>query len=173
MVFFSLLACVREVPAQSKTEQVDEQRLRTARELVSKAVTEAATRLDQKKCSKFFGETAKTALQTTDFRVVSYGAPVLREGKLTVPMAQTMPNHKMVVINLDGPFFNQRALAGGSVKSFGGIQPGTRSVTLSDSEFRVLLLLHELGHVIGKFDPDSKRVDDSRWHTDTVVEHCF
>src|SRR5262249_41767540 len=82
MVLFTLLAGVRAVPAQSKTTPIDEERLGAARAIVSEAVIEAATRLDQKKCSKFFGETAKAALLATDFRVVSYGTPELREGKI-------------------------------------------------------------------------------------------
>jgi hypothetical protein len=148
-------------------------RLSTAKRFLDEAIVNAGKRLQRKECAAFLGPNAVEALNSTDYRVLSFGTPVLREGRLVVTAAETTPNHKMVLINLDGPFVSPRILIGGKYEYFTGLQPLNKSITLSDIQIRVLIVLHELGHVVGKFGPDTMSVDESQRHTDSVIEHCL
>jgi hypothetical protein len=162
-----------ELAAQDKASTSSEERMKTAKKLLEDAIAESVKRLGNQQCSILFGPEALEALRRTEFRIVSFGPPVLREGRPVVSAAKTIPNHKMVLINLDGPFVNEKLLVGGKLENFARVQPRTRSVALTQDDIRIAIILHELGHVLGKFGPDTKNVEDSHVHTDSVVQHCF
>ena len=174
-IFVITLATLRagELAAQDKVSTGSEERLKTAQKLLDDAIAESVKRLGKQQCAKLFGPEALDAVHRTDFRIVSFGPPVMREGRPVVSAAKTLPNHKMVLINLDGPFVNTQILIGGKLENFARVQPRTKSVALSQEDIRVAIILHELGHVLGKFGPDTKNIDDSHAHTDSVIQHCF
>src|SRR5262249_12912247 len=137
----------RQYAAQNKAEDGLSERLNEARKLLEDAIVQSEKQLEHEQCSMLFGPDALQSLHTTDFRILSLGGPVLREGHLVVTGARTIANHKMVLINLDGPFVTPKILIGGKYEYFVGVQPRRRSVSLSDAQLRVLIILHELGHV--------------------------
>jgi len=145
-----------------------------AKQLVVEAVAEAGKRLVKKECSDFFGAGALAALTSAKYRVVSFGQPRFREGKLAVAGAATIRETGMVLINLDGPFVNPKLIAGGVVHRFNSIlSPPESPVMLTDPDFRALLLLHELGHLLGKFGPDTAATSRSQHYNKAILKHCF
>lgn len=80
--------------------------------------------------------------------------------------------YRRVYLLRQGPFFNQQLMVqkpgGTSATAFFDEGTGMRG-----KEFRALLLLHELGHVTGKFGPDSAVPGASAKNTQAVLRNCF
>lgn len=150
---------------------VTSDQLNTANQMLKKAITDAGERLERQNCSELLGVDAAEALKLTDFRILSLGAPRLKEGRLTVVAARTSEDHRTIVINRDGPFVSRWVLVGGRMRYFSSREAAMKR--LSDGEFRTLVVLHELGHVVGRFGPDAGSVDESQHHTDEVIQYCF
>ena len=72
-----------------------------------------------------------------------------------------------VYINNYGPFRNTTVLVGTESHTF---DFGTK---LRGANFGALLLLHELGHLVGIFGPDAKDPRKNLGYTQQVLEACF
>jgi hypothetical protein len=133
-------------------------------DLIRSAVSESLERLNRPACLKVFGPTAAAALMSANYRLINLGEPkLLPNGKLQVISAITMRQHRLIIINKDGPFMTP-SLAVRGLKFNRG---------LKDLEFRALLLLHELGHLINRFDADVDDPERNRLYTDLVLKNCF
>src|SRR5262249_2940901 len=107
----------------------------------------AFTVLLQPRCAGVFGEGAAEALQKAEFRFVPMGKPRLHaDGRVVVVTAATLKEFNLILINRDGPFL-QTAMTGNRI---GGLGVDFR-FGLSPVAYRALILLHELGHLMGKF----------------------
>jgi len=133
------------------------------------AFQDALNKLKKKKCADLFGDDAVETLQnaTYDLDVLSVaGIPSANIGAATDPGSQT------VTINLAGPFlFPQQTitLQDGSQATL----DWTLSTGLGNTDFRAALLLHELGHLTGKFGPDKDDLKLNQSYTNLVVQNCF
>jgi len=136
------------------------------------AFLNAAKRLQAPKCAAFYGEGAAAKFEAVEYRFVPMGAPRLNKDDLPVVVgAATYSDASpiLVTINSQGPFSRQTMLVEGAT-GFHTIDMGTN---LRGSDFSALLLLHELGHVVGKFGPDAHDSALNRSYTESVLKACF
>jgi hypothetical protein len=124
-------------------------------------------------CLDFFGQTAIAAFSATLYSFQALGAPTVdQNGKVQVTGAATFRGEdggpSTVFINTQGPFLNQTMFVPG--KGMTTLDFGTG---LRGADFGALILLHELGHVVGKFGPDAKNPDLNRQYTQDVLKNCF
>src|SRR5262245_31804128 len=90
------------------------------------------------------------ALHSVEYRLVPMGKPkMLLDGSVTVVAALTLRDHHLILINSRGPFMNPMM----SSTRIGGQGVDFR-FGLSPVDYRALLILHELGHLMGRFKPD-------------------
>src|SRR5215469_15597485 len=113
--------------------------------ILAEAVEQALTQLQKPRCAEIFGPSAPDELRTAKFRFISLGKPQFdRSGRIFVINSRTILSARMIVINPDGAFVNTKLLAGPLESDFG----------LSPVKSRALILLHELGHLVGVFKAD-------------------
>lgn len=97
------------------------------------------------------------------------GKPKVRlDGTVVVVAAVTLREFRLILINRDGPFL-QPQMTGNRIGGLGvdfrfGLQPHA---------YRALLLLHELGHLMGKFKPDASDSELATEYTNLVRKGCF
>ncbi|HKV37416.1 MAG TPA: RHS repeat-associated core domain-containing protein [Pyrinomonadaceae bacterium] len=126
--------------------------------------------VNNSKCARLFGGRLEAikALYNNHYGFSDLGRPSVVNGSATVTGAATLPT-RSVAINSSGPFMNQRLYVQAQMKwvtfNFG--------TGLTGSNFRALLLLHELGHVRGKFGADAADAALNRAHTQQVQDACF
>ena len=126
--------------------------------------TEAAKRLQKPDCGDLFGPKGREVFLSATYIVISFGKPQLNsDGKFNVISASTDRERNIIMINSEGPYMNPRLAVHGVRFNFG----------LKDREFRALLLLHELGHLAGRFKHDAADPALSRSYTTSVLEACF
>lgn len=136
------------------------------------AFLNASKRLKSPKCAAFYGEDGAAKFESAEYRFVPMGAPHLNaEGLPTVVGAATYADSTpaSVMINSQGPFLTQSMIVSGK-SGFQTVDMGTH---LRGADFGALLLLHELGHVVGKFGPDAHDSDLNRSYTESVLKACF
>ncbi|MFI5361413.1 MAG: hypothetical protein ACHQ49_05545 [Elusimicrobiota bacterium] len=137
------------------------------------AFLNAINRLQAPKCAAFYGEGGETKFETSEYRFLPMGKPHLNDqGVVTVIGAATHAEGKppaSVFINSEGPFVTQMMFVTGR----SGFQKVDMGTNLRDADFGALLLLHELGHVVGKFGPDADDSELNRSYTDQVLKNCF
>jgi len=136
------------------------------------AFLNASRRLQTPKCAAFYGAGATAKFEGAEYRFVPMGAPHLNEqGVVTVVGAATYAETQpaAVMINSQGPFLTQMMFVTGR----SGFQTVDMGTGLRDADFGALLLLHELGHVVGKFGPDAHDSDLNRSYTESVLKACF
>ena len=136
------------------------------------AFLNASNRLRAPKCAAFYGDGAVAKFEGAEYRFVPMGAPTLNAEGLprvvgAATYAETSP--ASVMINSQGPFMNQMMLVNGK----SGFQKVDMGTNLRGADFGALLLLHELGHVVGKFGPDAHDSDLNRSYTESVLKNCF
>jgi hypothetical protein len=132
--------------------------------LIRDALLQANSRLVRPKCRSIFGPDAVTALLSATYRLLPLGSPLLgSDGKFHVLSALTLKAEKTILINSQGPFANPKLRIHGVQFNYG----------LGDQEYRAFLLLHELGHLVGRFKPDGRNAALSRQYTDIVITGCF
>jgi hypothetical protein len=127
--------------------------------------------VNNSRCAKLFGGRLEAikALYNNHYGFNNMGGPSVVNGSATVTGAATLPLTRSVSINSQGPFMNQRLY----------VLAQRRWVTfdfgtgLTGSDFRALILLHELGHVRGKFGADAADAALNRAHTQQVQDACF
>jgi hypothetical protein len=85
--------------------------------------------------------------------------------KITVVVvgAETRRDLNAILINEEGPFVLPRYSVDGIHFNFG----------LIDDDARELFLLHELGHLIGRFEPDGNNAEMSKKYSELVLRSCF
>ena len=133
------------------------------------AFQDALNKLKKKPCADLFGEDAAEIFKnaTYDLDVVStLEIPSLFIGAATDAGLQT------VTINLGGPFFfpqQTMTLPDGSQATL----DWAATMGLSNIDFQAAVLLHELGHLTGKFGPDKDDLDLNKKYTNSVVQNCF
>lgn len=103
-------------------------------------------------CLEFFGVGADHKLIGATFRFAPLGAARLdSNGDPKITGAATFVDDNLIMINSEGNFMTQSVFVPGrsAMVRFDG-RTGLRGVAYS-----ALVILHELGHLVGKFDPDS------------------
>ena len=145
-----------------------------AHELLTRAIKDAGKRLQQQNCAAFFGPSALKTLTSAEYKLISLGPPRFVGNEALVTAARTILAENTVMINLDGPFVSPRMNYGGRRYRFNGILNGSeRPTVLADAEFRVAILLHELGHLLGNFPPDTNDLKQNQANNRDVLNHCF
>jgi hypothetical protein len=133
-------------------------------EQIKIAVVEAQRRLGRSSCAKLLGPSAGSALTSSNYRFVALGQPtLLPNGKVRVITAVTMTPHPLILINSEGPFVRPDISIRGTRFNF----------SLNDIRFRALILLHEIGHVTGKFKHDADDPQQNWLYTQVVLRNCF
>ncbi len=131
------------------------------------AVVDAAEHVaKQKSCSKVFGPRAAETLKAAGYRFVPMGRPQLRmfpTPQYSVVNAATIHEQNLILINSEGAFFEPRLAIEAAYFNYG----------LKDRKLRAFILLHELGHLMGRFEPDADNPALSRKYSDLVRESCF
>lgn len=136
------------------------------------AFLNASKRLRTPKCAAFYGEGATAKFEGAEYRFIPMGAPRLNDDGLPSVVGAATHNEAtpaLVTINSEGPFVRQAMLVIGA-SGFQTIDMGTN---LRGADFGALLLLHELGHVVGKFGPDAHDGKLNRSYTESVLKACF
>jgi YD repeat-containing protein len=138
-----------------------------------RAINDALADIDQRlrdrpACAALFGglENALAILSSTEYRFLDLGGPEATDtGGFRVTGAQTN-SPTSVFINSQGPFINQTLfVSGGRTQDF--------SNGMNATSFRALLILHELGHQSGVFQPDRTDPDLNRTQTQKIIDACF
>ena len=146
----------------------------TARELLARAIVDAGKRLQRPECAAFFGPAALPTLTSAEYRLTSLGPPRFVGNSALITAARTLLEEKIVMINLDGPFVTPRLNYGGRRYRFNGILTGSQTpIVVPDTEFRAVILLHELGHLLGSFAPDTNDLKQNQANNRAVLSHCF
>jgi hypothetical protein len=134
-------------------------------------------------CSRFFGDT-KTAAEVLPRLTSRFEVRLLRDSRIGIKMSGTFTYFGQtekhgayrlfdaVTINMRGPFLKAKVFpAEPSVPPVGGFRPNTR-------EARVLMLLHELAHLVKGQDGNWLVPDDgddpalSKHNTDLIESQC-
>ena len=145
-----------------------------AHELLARAIADAGERLKHQGCSDFFGPAAVQTLTSAQYVLSKLGAPRFVGNRAFVTAARTVIEENIVLINLDGPFITPRLIVGGKRYRFNGILTGEATpIVVSDSQFRAVILLHELGHLLGTFAPDTNNLKQNQANNRAVLGHCF
>jgi RHS repeat-associated protein len=135
------------------------------------AFTNALQRLADPECAALFGEGPVQAFQSASYSFRKLGGPTVDgEENVSVTGAATFPGTPpSVFINTQGPFMTQVMFVPGK----SGPQTLDMGTGLRGADFGGLLLLHELGHVTGKFGRDVGNAKLNRAYTQMVLDHCF
>jgi hypothetical protein len=135
--------------------------------LLRQAVDEAAAHIEKKtNCSLIFRPGAVEALKAAKYRFVRMGQPRLRLGPkphYSVVNAATIREQNLILINSEGAFFRPRMTIDDAHFNYG----------LNDRDLRAFVLLHELGHLMGRFEPDADNPELSQRYSDLVLRSCF
>jgi RHS repeat-associated protein len=121
-------------------------------------------------CCKFFGPGAVNALQSARWSFRAEGWPrVNSSGEPTSEGAETLPG--AVFINSQGPFIDPGRTW---VLANGGLKQEDMSGGLGDVGARAMIILHELGHLTGKFLQDTgKFAYRNPEYSNEVRKACF
>jgi hypothetical protein len=137
------------------------------------AYLNAVGRLQNPKCADLYGEGGADKFAGVQYRFLALGRPHLNDQfKPTVIGAVTHAEGAppaSVFINSEGPFLTTSMFVTGK----SGFQTVDMGTNLRGADFGALLLLHELGHVVGKFGPDANDSELNRSYTEEVLKHCF
>lgn len=125
--------------------------------------------MNDRDCLGRFGDGAAEALAGATFRLLPMGSPTIVNGNPTVVGAATIAESNEIWINVQGPMFNQNVYIPGT-QSFGYFDFGTG---LTGADWGALLLLHEVGHLTGRFGTDAQDSALNLDHTQSVLSHCF
>ncbi|MFI5360398.1 MAG: hypothetical protein ACHQ49_00390 [Elusimicrobiota bacterium] len=135
------------------------------------AFAKAIIKLQNPKCAAFYGAPGEGERR---FRAVAYkyeplGRPTFDESgnPMVVGAATIAGTPVQVFMNSEGPFVNQNVWAHGRWTAL------DFETNLRGADFGGLLLLHELGHVVGKFGPDADDSKLNRSYTDAVIKNCY
>jgi hypothetical protein len=135
------------------------------------AFAKAIQRLKNPKCAALYGAEGEGERQfrAVEYRYEKMGRPTLNsEGLPRVVGASTHAGTPAsVFINSEGPFIQQNVYVNGRFQIL-DFETGLRG-----ADFGGLLLLHELGHVVGIFGPDAKDSKLNRSYTQQVIDHCY
>jgi RHS repeat-associated protein len=145
-------------------------------QLFKNAFDNAVNRLKSKKeCAKLFGglQKALNTLNSATYRLFDEPPSLMYQNGKWVPQvtgAATYPGN-MVTINISGPFFNGPDLKMSGNRSF----RADLGTGLKGNDLAALLLLHELGHQVGKWGKDAGvgDRDANLEHSKKVDEACF
>jgi hypothetical protein len=141
------------------------------------AFNKAVSLLDNEACAKLFGgkDAALKALYGASYSYRDLGVPIYNPDTQTVKVtgAATLSNTNppSVYLNTNGPFSNTTLL----VMTPSGVQSKTVDFKtgMRGAEFGALLLLHELGHLVGIFKADASNAELNRQYTQQVQDACF
>ncbi|MBI3427145.1 MAG: hypothetical protein HY011_29805 [Acidobacteria bacterium] len=141
------------------------------------AIAEATSRLNSDDCAKLFGgkDAALGALYGArySYQDLSQATQDPNTGAVSAVGAATYRNTNppAVYINNYGPFRNTSVLVRGS----SGVKSHTFDfgTGLRGAQFGALLLLHELGHLVGIFGSDAGDSKLNRGYTQQVQDACF
>jgi hypothetical protein len=130
----------------------------------------AVRRLREPKCAAFFGSGAELQFVSAGYRFTFMGAPVVNEqGNVQVVGAAAFHNPDWVFINSQGPFVTPRMFVPGK----SGLQTVDMGTNLRGADFSALLLLHELGHLVGNFVPDAGDNALNTSNSKAVLKNCY
>jgi hypothetical protein len=133
-------------------------------DLIREGVVEAQKRLEKIGCRHAVGADDATALLTANYRILPMGKPqLLSNGRVRLLNATTIREAQLIIFNEEGSFVNPTLKSGGVQFNFG----------MSAVNLRALIILHELGHLIGRFAHDGDDPERSKAYTDLVRGSCF
>ncbi len=140
--------------------------------LLADAISNADKRLERPRCSKLFGgiDIARPALHNANYRFYDLRGPRVAPGatKPSVVGAATIREANVIALNSRGPFVQQTLFVPGY-----GQQTFDGETGLRGSDFRALVLLHELGHLTTVFGPDAGNPALNQQYTNEVYRGCF
>jgi RHS repeat-associated protein len=144
------------------------------KEAIREADAEAQKRLDKDKCADLFGgkEKAKAALQKANIYFGNLGEPTYDAKTNKVKSINAVTKDGAIYINTKGAFFNNSFAAfdkDNNAQHF-DLSFGTG---YSGKKLAAVILLHELGHLVGKFEADSQDYEKNLAYTKQVLEACF
>jgi YD repeat-containing protein len=116
-------------------------------------------------------EDVREAFQSVEIRFLNLGAPRRDPvtGDITVTGASTNPGYNpSIFINRQGPFFNQNLYVPGV-----GYRHFDLGSGLTGKNFGAFILLHELGHLVRKFQSDAGDSDLNQRYSQEVLDACF
>lgn len=135
---------------------------------IREAVMDAAQRVEKRrKCLGLFGPGAVDALKSANYRLVPAGPPKQQASpgmKYALVNAMTLREQKLIMINSEGVFMKPRMTLFGAHFNYG---------LRGNVEVRSFLLLHELGHLTARFQPDAHDAELGRKYSDLVLKACF
>ena len=138
-------------------------------EVIRQALLDASHRLNNPKCSAFFGPSGREALMSAKIQMAPIGPPLSRPGSTgrfqttALVIAVTYREFQLILINRLGPFVEPGKPIGGRLYN----------KHLTDDDFRAFVLLHELGHLIRKFGAEGTHLHANEEHTDQVFQNCW
>jgi hypothetical protein len=89
--------------------------------VLNEAINQARARLGRPGCLALFGPLSDSPLDYGGLSAAAAWDAAYRGNRPSVIAAATLPEHRMVLINLDGPFVNPRLLLGGDAHYFNAI----------------------------------------------------
>jgi hypothetical protein len=139
------------------------------------AFQDSINRLNRTNCGTIFGgqAVASAAMYNANYRFLHMGGPTRdSNGIWGVVGADTISSIQMVRLNLDGPFANLKnpTLFAPGMPAPMRFNFGTG---LSGVKLGAAILLHEAGHLVGKFLPDARSDALQKQYTGGVVKGCF
>ena len=138
-------------------------------EALAAAWSNAVDRLNDRDCLGLFGDGSAEALATVTFRLLPLGMPRVVNGSAAVIGAATVRESNEIWINVQGPMFNQNVY----VPEAGRFAYFDFGTGLNGANWGALLLLHEVGHLVGVFAADASDPKLNRSHTQAVLDSCF
>jgi RHS repeat-associated protein len=138
---------------------------------------EAVNRLKKPDCANIYGgwNAAVAGLGNANWRFTGYTRPSIdAQGNVSAIGAYVTHGGggATVSINSNGPFVNMNMMVlGNSGVTVRRVDNGYHA--LNQTEFRGLLMLHELGHVVGVFGSDASNPTLNKSYSDTVYKACF
>jgi RHS repeat-associated protein len=113
-------------------------------------------------CAKLFGTSGLSTLQNATYQMGFYFPPGSSTPRTNV-FASTNVGTQTVTINIIGNFFKNTAAA----------QAASFQTSLSDTDFRAFVLLHELGHLTGSLGDDTTNQSLSDIFNAKIFKDCF
>ena len=117
---------------------------------------------------------ALAALDNAQIQFGNLGAPKYNADKDSVRVVNARTSETTVTINLQGAFFH---------REFNYFDKNHQAKTAildfntgySGAKLRAVILLHELGHLVGKFGPDGGEGNEDKnlGYTKQVLDACF
>jgi RHS repeat-associated protein len=150
---------------------------------LSEALTRTIEMLKLEPCAKLFGLTGQDAISrlegaTITFEDFNRRSQAYRNGNGNGDYhwvgASASINGTRISINTSGPFVDGKIeFLNGEILSYTDLPGRPRLHKLSIDSLRAIILLHELGHIVGVFGSDLTDTTINLEHTEAVLKNCL